>query len=283
MFRIILIGLLVVSIKLQAFHRYMNLQKAVDTKNVEVCITSLGIYKGRCIQMILKNRTQESLIILVEPGRRLNSVDDKNQDILIVQEELIVLSKREEKNFTVKGYCCQASNRCPYKGARFSVNKMAEINLVKIARFLNTHAFEDELEQNAVWSISDDRPATTVTSMKDTLGNELREMVASIKGEKLPWYTLYSKKYQYSGGTISVIPILLRGQLIYSNDKENYVTLTVKNQQGKEVCQLKSEWMKADALGKYRVELPITNLAKGKYSIELKTTEKSLAKEEFEI
>lgn len=44
-----------------------------------------------------KNLTKDSLIILIEAGRKLNSLDDNYQDILIVKEELLGLRLSEEK------------------------------------------------------------------------------------------------------------------------------------------------------------------------------------------
>jgi hypothetical protein len=266
-----------------AKHLCMNLQKAIETKKVEVVFKSLGTYKGFCMAMRIKNLSPDTLFVLVEAGRRLNSLVDKNQDILIVKEEIIVLTRKEIKDIVIKGYCCQASNRCPDKGAGYDVNKMADSNLVKVARFVNIHAYGEEIEQEAVWAISDKYSVATVSSANDSLLKPVREMIASITGEELPWYTLITKKYVYAGGVILIVPTTLRGQLQYSNDKENYATLSVLNEKGMQVCQVKNEWLKAGANLNYNLELPIKGLAKGKYRVELKTSEKQLAKREFEI
>ena len=79
----------------QAKHQKLNLQKALDNKLVKAKAVSLGGYQDYCMNLNLKSLTNDSLIIIVEAGRRLNSIDEKNQDILITKEEIIVLKKHE--------------------------------------------------------------------------------------------------------------------------------------------------------------------------------------------
>lgn len=266
-----------------AKHRCLNLQKALKDKYVQVNFTSAGGYQGFCMNMRIKNLSADTLFVLLEAGRRLNSIDDKNQDILIVKEELFVLSAGMEKNLKIKGYCCQASKRCPSERSRYDANTLADSNLVRIARFINSNPMNEETEQDLVWAISDRRSLANIDGNNDSLTQILRGMVAGITGEKLPWYTLVSVKHVYPGGVILISPVKLRGQLIYSNEKENYATLFVINEKGWPVCGIKSEWIKATTQAVYQLELPIKGLTKGKYKVELRTPEKQLASQEFEI
>ncbi|PBQ31550.1 hypothetical protein CNR22_07145 [Sphingobacteriaceae bacterium] len=274
---------LLVSTQLQAAHISMSLQKAVDKKLVFVKVASLGGYQGFCVNMVLKNLTKDSLIILVEAGRRLNSLDDQQQDILLVKEESVALKMNEGKSFNLKGYCCQASKHAPSPGSKFSVNTLADSNLVSLARYLNVSKFDANAEQEAVWSLSDKRPTATITAPEDSLLHGLRQKVAMIKGEPIPWYRILSKKINYSNGAIGIVNLNLRGDLVYSNDLANYATLSVVNEKGLPVCEIKSEWLNVSTNQIYKLDLPIKGLAKGKYTIELRTPEKQLAQKEFEL
>lgn len=277
------IVMIILPFQSEARHFYSNLQKAIEGRMVEARITSLGIHQGNCISLWLKNGGNDTLHILVEAGRRLNSKEDQNQDILVVKDQLIVLSAKQEKAVTVKGYCCQASRHCPPLGALYDAGKIADSNLVKIARFINLHCFGEAMEQCAVWVISDKHPVAGVGDKNDSAGNVLRRMLAGMRGEMLPWYSLVSNTHVYPGGFIAIVPIKLTGQLKFSNPTENYATLIVTDENGLQVCQLKSEWVKAGTNMIYNLELPVKGLAKGKYGVELKTPEKQLAKQEFEI
>ncbi|MDX2173131.1 MAG: hypothetical protein SFY56_08430 [Bacteroidota bacterium] len=283
MIRCIIIALLILNTELVAKHQQLSLQKALDNKLVSARVHSLGGYQGYCIKMELKNLSPDSLIILVEAGRRLNSIDEKNQDILVVKEQFVSLKKYEDKYIEVKGYCCQANNHSPNTGAKYDVNKLADSNLVILARYLNAANFNKDVEQNAIWAISDNKNTANVTSANDTMILPLRNLVATIKGEEIPWYTFLTKTINYAGGRMETFPTLLRGKLNFDNSKECYTTLHVLNEKGIEVCQIIKQWTLAGNNQVYNLNIPIAGLAKGKYTIELKNDEKGIAKREFKI
>ena len=213
---------LIANIQMTANHKKMNLQNAIELKLVKAQANSLGGYQGFCIKMGLKNLTTDSIIIIVEAGRRLNSIDDKNQDILITHEEIIALQKFENKYFDVKGYCCQASNHSPTAGSKYEVNKMADANLVLVAQYLNSCKLEANTEQQAIWAISDNKSTANVASANDSLLLPLKQLVANLKGEKLPWYSIITKTHLFASGRMDTYPLYLRGKI-------NYFTYFKKN------------------------------------------------------
>lgn len=280
---VLMIQVTVCAWRLSGYSKTLSLQNAVDQKKVVVKIFSLGGHEGECIEMEIRNISRENLKIDIEAGRRLNSINDVEQDILIVKEQSMELMPGENKRTKLKGYCCQAEKLSPSKKACYDVNKMAEMSLYMIARYLNINSFDPEVEQKAIWAISNGRSAATITGKDDSLVKPLREMVATIKGEKLPWYTLITKSKTQSDGIILSQVLELRGEIIYSNDQESYVTMTVVNELDRAVCMIKSEWLKACKDARYPVLLNVRALPKGKYKVEMKSREKNLAREEFEI
>ncbi|MBL7932050.1 MAG: hypothetical protein JNL60_09110, partial [Bacteroidia bacterium] len=201
----------------------------------------------------------------------------------IVKELHVDIGPGETRKTNVKGYCCQADKRSPSERSRYDVNKIAEMPLYMVARYLNLNSFDPEVEQKAIWAISNGRSAATITGKNDTAIKPLREMVATIKGEKLPWYTLLTRTKTQPDGTIESYPLELRGDIPYSVDEESYVTMTVLNENEVPVCMVKSEWLKVCKDAKYPVQLNVRALPKGKYKVEMRSRDKSLAREEFEI
>src|SRR5688500_18592205 len=122
--------------------------------------------------------TKDPLIIMTEPGRRLNSVIDKNQDLLVVDEYFIALKSGEQKTETVKAYCCQSRNYSPAKNSDYTLNQMADSGLVKLATWLSTRYYDTGTEQSAVWAISDHRSTGNISGTVDSLVKPLRELVA---------------------------------------------------------------------------------------------------------
>ena len=266
----------------QAKHQKLSLQKALDQRLVKAKAVSLGGYQDYCMNLYIKSLINDSLIITVEAGRRLNSIDEKNQDILIMREEIIVLKKQEDKWFPVKGYCCQANNHSPSKNSIYDINKMADSSLVTLARFVSTRNFDNHVTQQAIWAISDKQPTAQIASKNDSLLLPLRMLVCNLKGEPLPWYTIISKTYVFPSGAIQNFPLFLRGKLNYNNDSECYTTLHVLDSKGIEVCQIVKQWTMPGTKD-YDLNIPVAGLAKGKYTIELNSPNKVLAKKEFEI
>lgn len=283
MFRIITIGLFLVALQTKANHKTLDLQKAIDLKVVQAKTTGLGGYQGFCINMELKNISKDSLFVVIEAGRRLNSIDDRYQDILIVKEQIVQLKTNETKNVKVKGYCCQASNSSPSAGTKYDINKIADTKLMLLARYLSSKNFDSQAEQRAIWAVSNNHQTASITSNNDSLLLPLRQFVATLKDEPLPWYTIVSNIHVYPSGNISITPLYLKGNLEYSNDKADFVTMIITNEKGIPVCLTKTQWLNACTKENYNLNLPVKGLEKGKYTIVLKTDEKELMQKEFEI
>lgn len=279
--KIIGIILMLIAINMQG-HERMSLQKALDQKLVEAVAKSLGGHQGPCIHMELKNLTARPLNIVVEAGRRLNSLNDAEQDILITKEQLIALREHEHRSFQVKGFCCQSSHLSPSPGARYGVNKMADSSLVTLARYLSSHKLESSAEQMAVWAISNKLSSANIAAETDSSLLGLKQLVCRLKQEVMPWYSFICKTVVFRSGVMETYPLWLRGQLDFTNDAYSYTTLHVLNEAGMEVCYILEQWTAPGAQA-YSLNLPVKGLAKGKYRIELKNSQKQLAVKEFEI
>jgi hypothetical protein len=283
MFNKVLVCLVVLNLNISAKHQRICLQQALNFKLVKATAVSLGGYQGFCINVCLKNLSNDSLIVILEAGRRLNSIDEKTQDILITRQEIIALKKAENKSVKVKGYCCQAYNYAPLIGAKYDVNKLADSNLVMLSRYLNENNFESQAEQYAVWALSDSKSSAQITSVNDSLITPLKKMVCALKGEVLPWYSIVSSTYVFRNAVIITTPLYLRGNLEYTIDADSYTTMHILNAKGIEVGKIVSKWLLAGKNQNYTLNIPIKNLNKGKYIVELKTAKKQLAIKEFEI
>lgn len=279
---ILILALAGLTAGMQGAHRKLSLQQAVERKLVKATAANLGAYKGYCINITLKNLSPDSLLVYVEPGRRLNSIEDKYQDILVVKEEIIALKKSEQKTSKIKGYCCQAGNSAPQPNTVYAINKLADSNLVYLARFLNRGSFEQEVEQHAVWSISDKRPLATITAVNDSALMPLKQLVAGLKGEQLPWYSLLQGTALMRSGTILTFPLLLSGKLHFTSEAVEYATLYVYDEKGRQVLLQRSQWVLAGAQD-LDLRLPVKGLEKGKYTIALRAGNRELAAKDFEI
>jgi hypothetical protein len=259
MHRSTIIFFVLISLQLSSRPIRMTLQQALDKKMVTAQAFSNGSYKNYCMNLTLSNLTKDSLTIEVLPGWRFNSINDQEQDILIVKQETILLNKSEQKNTLLKGFCCQASNHAPSANARYLPGKLADSNLVKLARFLNKGDYAVDTEQQAVWAISDNRPLAYISDSTESLVT-LRYFVAGILGVELPWYSIEKKTFVYSNGVIATFPTLLRGTLNYSHESTDYVTCTILDINGRPVGQISSGWLSSGVNQKYDLKLPVKDI-----------------------
>lgn len=269
--------------QLSARHYSYTLQKALSLHVVKASAKSLGGYQGFCMQVNIENLSNDSLVILVEAGRRLLAGNKDEQDILVVKESPIALRRHEKKSQTIKGYCCQASKHAPTAATTYAINQLADSALVKVAQNLSKNCFGSELEQDAVWAISDKKPIASIPNTNDSANLVLRQLLADIKGEKLPWYTITKNTFVTQGGQIMQVNQYLCGKLTYNNMQKAYGTLLVYNDKGLEVCIIKSEWLDIGNNLPFQINLPVKGLEKGKYSLVLQTREREVLKEAFEI
>ena len=283
MFRLIVIAICFISNLSHAHHTKLQMQEAIDRKLIKTSVASLGGHQGFCIRLTVENLTKDSLLIVVEAGRRFNSVDDKQQDILVVKQEELYLKSRQVKTQKIKGYCCQLNNSSPEAGAKYTVNKLADSTLYLLANYLNGKNFETMVEQNAIWAISNNRPTATITGKNDSILCTLRQIVATLKNEPIPWYTLICSNYTYSNGVIGVFPGTLHGELTYSADNFIYTTCNILNEKGVPVILVKQCWLPPGSNQNYPLDLDVRGLEKGKYTVELKGNDQMLASRNFVI
>lgn len=283
MTRLILLLNLSILFRLSAHQSKFTLQEALDKKLVKVEVKSLGTYQGYCMELTIHNLTKSTAEFIIEAGRRLNSVEEEFQDILIVKQEQMNLKANEKKTIQVKGYCCQAANRCPNTKSIYGINKMADSSLIKLARYLSDNEFGQEEEQEAVWAISEGRSAANIATKDDSLVQPLRMYVASLKGEILPWYRVVSQKTLSRSNYITSVPVLLRGEIAYNVTEPTYITLSIKDETGLEVGIIKSQWVLPKNNAVYQVDLPLVQLSKGKYKIELESKDLVIAEKQFEL
>jgi hypothetical protein len=284
MFRTFLIPLYLVLLSgsLYGKHVKLTLHKAIEKRLVHAKASGNGGYQGYCIRMNVMNLTKDSIVLEVEAGMRLNSANDQEQDIMIVKQEKIYMRSLQEKNFNLKGFCCQASNRSPQKNTGFKLDLPMDSNFKKLGTFLSAGEFADDAVQQAVWSLSENRTVASITTLKDSSLLPLRQFMADLKGEKLPWYTVVSASCIYGNGVINNFPVLLRGKVKLNCGRDEYVTTMMYDKKGLPVCAIVSQWRK-NGENICQLDLPVKGLDRGKYRIEMTGSDGVLLTEDVEL
>lgn len=257
----------------------ISIDKAIEKKLIKTEVVCKG---GLKVDYKIKNETNDSLKIIVPAGWRMNSVKEEYQDILVTQEQIMALGKNQQKSFEIKGYCCEADHAGPSQGLKYEQGKMADKNLVLIASYLNAVKMDDNTNQYAVWAISNNKPTAHIVGKNDSLTQELRHFVASVKGEPIPWFTLYKRVKINAYGEINEYPMQLKGNVNYTVDKTCYAYFYVIDSLGKKVATITGQWLQAGNHD-YNVNVNVKGLQKGKYKIVLADENTQFFNKEFEI
>jgi hypothetical protein len=174
-------------------HESLPLEELLKTGKVSAQFTGKGGYQNACMELVVKNLSADSVIGFVEPGRKLNSLDDGQQDILVVKAAVFKLKQGQTDTLDVIGFCCQSTKAAPSKGSFFSVGALAPAAWLIIANLINRHPFPPDAIQHAVWVLSDKHDIRSIPAYKNPVMDQLRYAVADILDIELPWYSFRYK------------------------------------------------------------------------------------------
>jgi len=200
----------------------------------------------------------------------------------VTHQETLVLAPKQTKQFDIKGYCCEATKSGPLKGIPYTIGKMADSNLVQLARYLNEHKVDANTEQYSVWAISDGKETANITSSNDSIASLLRSFVAGVKGEPLPWYTLLKRARISNSGDVQDHPIQLKAAINYAVNETCYSYCYIIDDSGNKVSEIFGKWLlPQNAI--YNVSFNVAALKKGVYKLVLEGKNVSLFEKSFKI
>ncbi len=277
----IVLSFVLISINGLATKTKLNLQQAFNKKAIIAKALCTG---GLELDYTINNFSRDTLALLLPAGWRFNSDGGKNdyQDVFITQEQIFVVAPKSQKIFHVKGYCCEATKGGPIKGIPFTNGKLADSNLVQLARYLNKTKFDDNIQQNAVWAISDNEPTANVTSANDSVAEILRRFVAKLKGESLPWYTMLKRTRVSNYGDVTNKPVSFMADIQVNAPMVCYSYCYIIDENGTQVSAKIGRWV-SETPTDIQTNFKIADLKKGNYKLVVNTNNGEIFGKEFKI
>lgn len=74
---------------------FTSIEELAKNKKIDIELKSLGGYQGECVQIDIENITNEALHIWLESGRRLDNLNDAQQDILVLKDQRFNLNAKK--------------------------------------------------------------------------------------------------------------------------------------------------------------------------------------------
>jgi hypothetical protein len=254
----------------------ISVQTASVKKAIDLKITGAGGYQGKSIKMVLKSLRDDSFFVHVEAGRRLDSKDSSEQDILVIKDEFILMTSKKQTTIDVTGYCCQAHNHAPSLGSVFYPGQLADENLYKLAQYLKMANLSSGSIQNAIWCISDNNELSSVVDDGTEPVNKLRRFLSKLKNIEVPWYNIFYKKTP--GSLFSGTPERITGNVDYYISDLAHVVANIRDDAGGIVFT--KDIGKSINRGQYTYNLEWypKDLPKGNYTLRLYENSRELKK-----
>ncbi len=271
---------LVMMQQLMAIRTTYSVQDAAEKKLINLSIQSKGGYTGPVISMTIGSLVNDTLILKVEAGRRLDSQDNTQQDILVTKSESFMLAGCQQKTYTVFGMCCQRHNHAPSLNAAYKVGKMADPKLVKMASFIDKYHYSNDYgAQHAVWVVSDGELMASICSENEIVTDNLRDCAGNITGQAVPHYSII----YYNKTATNLLGDLLKieGHLRYTLDVPGKITIGVYNNEERMVQLIQQDQPQQEGQYNYFYTFDAKNLPHGKYFIRLQVN--GLFKKQEEI
>jgi len=213
----------------------VSIEEAAKKGLIKLTIKSKGGFTGKVIDMKIKNNTSSPIDLKIEAGRKLDSKNNNEQDILITQAQELIVYGGQEKNVGVNGMCCQAHNTCPREKSEYTVGTMADSSLIKIAMYIDKKKYyENHTAQQAVWAISDNESIGGIYGGDTKMVEEIRNYVSLVTGRPIPPYNI---TYQQTENSTIGHPFKIEGELAYNLNTTGHVTIAIYNASG-EMVQL---------------------------------------------
>lgn len=263
----------------------INFNTALNNGLISSKAISRGSHQGFCMEVTVKNLSPDSLEVTLEPGLKLNSEKETDQDIIVIRQAIFTLSKGKTLQQSVFGFCCQAHNASPSKGAKYNFKSKPDEKLRMLANYLSTTNHDDETMQRSIWAISDSNQTASIGAHKNLDSNitKLRQLVSHIKGEPIPDYMLVQKTYVLPNGRLYTINVALKGNISYNNPTYQYCYLKMYNAQNQQVNVEIGQWIDGTHQGNYNFDVPAKTLSKGTYTLKLEANNKILGEKKVMI
>jgi len=251
------------------------LNEAIKKGYLALSVSGTGGNEGECLKLKLENISRKDLGIVVPAGQIFEAGDSSLQNLMTSKEGTFLVARGKNRIARLFGFCVEASDGSPGEGSIFSLGKMAEGNLLKMARYLSdNNLHKNSAAQYAVWAVMD---ADRLESIGDPA---LAKFTAELLGKPLPEYHIAYQQpqdRQLPGRPANLREAMaLNGLFYYELPKDQMVSFGLYSSGGEHLHELFSNRLQKRGHHKFRFEFEIKGLEKGNYVVKLVSEGKTI-------
>lgn len=262
------------------------LSQAIQQHIVTVSAEATGnSYMQQGLKLTVKNTGSLNFILVMNQGVIFTPAEENVQPLILAGEEIMPMQPLKEATINVQTFCANSSASAPQKGMKYSYDKVAEDNLVKLLAFLKQNRMFNELGQNAVWHFTNGHSLNTVYEVNNEFtSKKVLDFITALTGAQMPEYYVKTSPRTVAGQPV-YNPKVLKIFATFEHELQapKKLSLGIYNEQG-EMIQPVFENRNFGATGhRFKVEFEAENVSAGKYYIRLKEGENTLNEKMVEV
>lgn len=260
---------------------FINIKKAYEQQLIDLEMTSLGCYNGNCLQLVITNKTDKTLLIELDAGQLLEPFDPKFQSFLMKNRQKIALPEGVSKELNIEVFSANMKKQTPTIGAFFAFPDSTPTFWHQVCNYLTINDYEKKIAQKAVWFITNDFPYSAVCSENKKETAKIRLYLQSLKPNENAAVNIYYKT-DSMGVPVKVFD-MMTFDLPYHIRNNTMLSAYVSNDRGQPVKRLKQGIPRNPGSYTYEAKFSIAGWPPGDYFIVLRTQDQLLLKKSVKL
>lgn len=235
-----------------------SLQTAISNQSVQAKFLANGGHRGHCLKLVIENKKTTKTDIQVEPGTYLENSNDKQQDIIIVDNQFFVLQPKEKREILLNGLCCKSRRAAPSKGTSFVIREQSLPKVKELCELLLELNEFQYAGQGALWNLVDKGDPNRIVGADSVKTMKLRQFVGKALNKEIrPFiWTEYNRPATVISNELS---LKTEGNHYVRNVKANdLVQYAIYDEADQPISEVKSERVVANRWNKHNVQWNIS-------------------------
>lgn len=245
---------------------------------IELRVNGKVNFIDQCLSFDLVNLTDDTLLILIQSGEKLDLTDPNYHDLFIVKSGVIRLAPKQSKRNVGHVFYYES----PSAILNETKGEITSEKWQKLAKVIDANDFPIQAIQAAIWCITDNHPLSSITSEDKKNIQLLRRTVNEIQKNELPWYYFTSSK-----DTTEVYPVEHKniiGNIEFYVASSTIITINIRNEHDEIMTTLIKESSLGPGNHKFSINTSVRTWPKGAYTVFVyEDYSKVIARETFEL
>lgn len=263
----------------------ITLAEAIAQGKVKIEILPFGTTGWDAMQVNVKNISGAKMKLIIPKGTLFVPDINDEQTLITSEDEIFALNAGQEKLIARKGFCTELHDHGSKESSTFTFGFSGNTKLMNLINYMDSIGITNEdMIQNAVWSITDNSPVGYIESDEDTTRERLlRQRVCALTAQAMPWYDTESKIIITPEREFIIQPTEVTGEIVINSDVPITLQGVVKDATGKVLYTNPNQSHAPDGETTFDYVLHVEGWEKGTYYVVYTCNGKEVINQAFEI